>query len=74
MAAHLVFRFGACVIVVALFGPRRYLNQADDAKWKSALACACLFLALSPFGREHQQILQRINTQERSRLEKMPVC
>eukprot|EP00750_Incisomonas_marina_P015413 INCI18235.1.p1 GENE.INCI18235.1~~INCI18235.1.p1 ORF type:complete len:491 (-),score=115.50 INCI18235.1:184-1656(-) len=46
--------------------------QADDAKWKSALACACLFLALSPFGREHQQILQRINTQERSRLEKMP--
>eukprot|EP00591_Stephanopyxis_turris_P000414 CAMPEP_0195525192 /NCGR_PEP_ID=MMETSP0794_2-20130614/25494_1 /TAXON_ID=515487 /ORGANISM="Stephanopyxis turris, Strain CCMP 815" /LENGTH=484 /DNA_ID=CAMNT_0040655589 /DNA_START=107 /DNA_END=1561 /DNA_ORIENTATION=+ len=45
---------------------------ADDLKWKTALANACLFLALSPFGREQQQILHRIHTQEHARLQKMP--
>jgi hypothetical protein len=46
--------------------------QAEDIKWKTALANACLFVALSPYGREQQQVLQRIHSQERSHLEKMP--
>ncbi len=47
--------------------------QADDAKWKTALACACLFLTLSTYGREQQQILLRVHAQQRARLEKIPV-
>jgi 26S proteasome regulatory subunit N5 len=45
---------------------------ANDEKWKTSLAAACLFVSLSAFGREQQQLLHRINTRERERLEKMP--
>ena len=61
---------------VSLLGPCRTHTQrniqAEDIKWKTALANACLFVALSPYGREQQQVLQRIHSQERSHLGEMP--
>ena len=47
--------------------------QDEDIRWKTALANACIFLALTPYGREQQQVLARIHTSERAKLEKMPV-
>lgn len=45
---------------------------AEDIRWKTTLANACLFLALSTYGYSQQQLLTRVHTQERARLEKMP--
>lgn len=42
----------------------------DDAKWKEALQSSVLFLALSPYTMEQQEMMNRINTD--SNLEKLP--
>ena len=45
---------------------------ADDAKWMDAFQNAVVFLALSPYGNEQQDMLHRINAD--SNLEKLPAC
>jgi len=42
----------------------------DDAKWKQALESAVVFLALSPYSNEQQDMLHRVN--EDGNLEKLP--
>ena len=44
----------------------------DDAKWQQALQSAVLFLALSPYSNEQQDMMNRINTD--TNLEKLPSC
>lgn len=46
--------------------------QKDDAAWQSALQNTVLFLALSPYGREQQDMLHRIQLD--SNLEKLEAC
>lgn len=45
---------------------------ADEAKWKAALQSTVLFLALSPYGMEQQDMLNRVNID--ANLEKLPSC
>lgn len=45
---------------------------ADESKWKDALQSAVVFLALSPYGNEQQDLLNRISID--SNLEKLPAC
>lgn len=45
---------------------------SDEAQWKEALQNAVLFLALSPYGIEQQQMMNVINID--SNLEKLPAC
>lgn len=47
-------------------------NQEDDSKWKEALQSTVLFLALSPYDMEQQDMLHRV--QKDANLEKLPVC
>lgn len=42
----------------------------EDAKWKQALESTVLFLALSPYSNEQQDMLNRVS--EDSNLEKLP--
>jgi 26S proteasome regulatory subunit N5 len=44
----------------------------DEAKWKEALQSAVLFLALSPYDNEQQDMMHRINAD--ALLEKLPSC
>lgn len=44
----------------------------DDAKWQQALQSAVLFLALSPYSNEQQDMMNRINAD--ANLEKLPSC
>jgi 26S proteasome regulatory subunit N5 len=44
----------------------------DDAKWKDALQNTVLFLALSAYSNEQQDMMNRINLD--SNLEKLPSC
>jgi 26S proteasome regulatory subunit N5 len=45
---------------------------ADENKWMDAFQNAIVFLALSPYSNEQQDLLNRINTD--SNLEKLPTC
>ena len=45
---------------------------ADDAKWMEALQSTVLFLALSPYSNEQQDMMNRINLDHN--LEKLPAC
>jgi 26S proteasome regulatory subunit N5 len=44
----------------------------DEAKWREALQNAVLFLALSPYGMEQQDMMHRIEAD--ANLEKLPAC
>lgn len=44
----------------------------DDTKWKEALQNTVLFLALSPYGNEQQDLLHRVSAD--SNLDKLPAC
>ena len=44
----------------------------DDARWKEALQSTVLFLALSPYSNEQQDMLNRVNLD--GNLEKLPSC
>lgn len=48
------------------------LKEGDNDSWKDALQSVVVFLALSPFGNEQQDILHRISTDVH--LEKLPAC
>jgi 26S proteasome regulatory subunit N5 len=54
----------------AIYSTPHILN--DDAKWKEALQSTVLFLALSPYSNEQQDMLNRVNTD--NNLEKLPSC
>lgn len=45
---------------------------ADDKKWMESFQSAVVFLALSPYGNEQQDMLNRINADPN--LEKLPAC
>lgn len=45
---------------------------ADDVKWREALQATVVFLALSPYDNEQQDMLNRIALEEN--LEKLPAC
>jgi hypothetical protein len=45
---------------------------ADEDKWKAALQSTVVFLALSPYSNEQQDMLHRINAD--GNLEKLPSC
>lgn len=44
----------------------------DESKWKEALQATVIFLALSPYGNEQQDIMNRVNLDPN--LEKLPLC
>mmetsp|Transcript_62058 Transcript_62058/g.116037 ORF Transcript_62058/g.116037 Transcript_62058/m.116037 type:complete len:459 (+) Transcript_62058:79-1455(+) len=46
--------------------------KADDAKWKDALTAYCIYLVLSPYDNEHDDMLQKIDSLEAKRLDKVP--
>lgn len=54
----------------AIYSTPQILN--DDAKWKETLQNTVLFLALSAYSNEQQDMLNRINLD--SNLEKLPSC
>jgi 26S proteasome regulatory subunit N5 len=54
----------------AIYSTPQILN--DDAKWKEALQNTVLFLALSPYSNEQQDMMNRINLD--SNLENLPSC
>lgn len=54
----------------AIYSTPQILN--DDAKWKEALQNTVLFLALSAYSNEQQDMMNRINLD--SNLEKLPSC
>lgn len=45
---------------------------ADEAKWIPALESTVVFLALSPYGNEQQDLMHKIN--QDPNLEKLPAC
>lgn len=45
---------------------------SDEAKWVPALQSTVVFLALSPYGNEQQDLMNKINTDPN--LEKLPPC
>lgn len=47
-------------------------EAVDEYKWKEALQATVIFLALSPYGNEQQDIMNRVNLD--SNLEKLPLC
>ena len=47
-------------------------NKEGDAEWKEALQNTVLFLALSPYGNEQQDLLHRVSGDRN--LEKLPSC
>ena len=47
-------------------------DDEDDTLWKDALQSTVLFLALSAYGNEQQDMMHRINLDKN--LEKLPVC
>lgn len=47
-------------------------EEKDEAKWHEALQATVIFLALSPYGNEQQDILNRV--QMDPNLEKLPLC
>lgn len=54
----------------AIYSTPQILN--NDAKWKEALQNTVLFLALSAYSNEQQDMMNRINLD--SNLEKLPSC
>jgi len=49
------------------------LTKADDEKWKAALTAHCIYLVLSPYDNEHDDMLNRIITIEGKKLDKVPI-
>jgi len=47
-------------------------EKGDATKWKEALQSSVLFLALSPYGNEQQDLLHHVS--EDRHLDKLPVC
>jgi len=47
-------------------------EESDDTKWKEALQNTVLFLALSPYGNEQQDLMHRVS--EDRKLDKLPSC
>jgi 26S proteasome regulatory subunit N5 len=47
-------------------------NEEDEAKWQDALQATVIFLALSPYGNEQQDVLNRVSMDPN--LEKLPLC
>lgn len=47
--------------------------KEDEAKWKEALTSYCIFLVLSPYDNEHDDMLHKLDTMEGKKLEKIPV-
>lgn len=48
------------------------ITQADEAKWKTALTCHVIYLACAPFDNEQNDMLNRLDTLEAKKLEKVP--
>ncbi|CAJ1341046.1 unnamed protein product [Effrenium voratum] len=46
---------------------------ADEAKWKQALTAYCIYLVLSPYDNEHDDMLNRLYSMEAKKLDKVPV-
>lgn len=46
--------------------------QADEEKWKAALTAHCVYLVLSTFDNEQNDMLHRVDTVEAKKLDKVP--
>lgn len=47
--------------------------QADDAKWKAALTAHALYLTLAQYDNEQEDLLNKLDTLEAKKLDKVPV-
>lgn len=47
--------------------------KAEEPKWKEALTAYCIYLVLSPYDNEHDDMLHRLYTLEAKKLDKVPV-
>lgn len=47
--------------------------QADEGKWKPALAAHALFLILAPYDNEQEDMLHKLDTLEAKKLDKVPL-
>jgi len=59
-----------CKSYLAIFNTP--IVQADEAKWKDALTAHSLYLCLSMFSNEHQDMLNRLDVLEAKKLDKVP--
>eukprot|EP00440_Ansanella_granifera_P030529 gb/GFBE01033164.1/.p1 GENE.gb/GFBE01033164.1/~~gb/GFBE01033164.1/.p1 ORF type:complete len:459 (+),score=172.82 gb/GFBE01033164.1/:1-1377(+) len=47
--------------------------KSDEAKWKDALTAHAIYLVLAPYDNEHDDMLNRLETLESKKLDKVPV-
>eukprot|EP00929_Paragymnodinium_shiwhaense_P013076 TRINITY_DN120934_c0_g1_i1.p1 TRINITY_DN120934_c0_g1~~TRINITY_DN120934_c0_g1_i1.p1 ORF type:complete len:458 (+),score=187.52 TRINITY_DN120934_c0_g1_i1:109-1482(+) len=60
-----------CKCYLSIFGTK--CIQDDESKWKAALTGHALYLMLSMFDNEQNDMLNKLNTMEAKKLEKVPV-